>query len=125
MPGENLTHEPDPYVLRDAAERAIRYRRGIRRRGVAPAAAAIPALAHLGGALPERGEPPEGIVALLDEVGSPATTASTGGRYFGFVTGGALPAAIGASWLATAWDQNAALAVMSPVAAEVERVAIR
>ena len=43
--------------------------------------------------------------------------ASGSGRYFGFVTGGALPASVAATWLATAWDQNASLTVMSPVAA--------
>jgi len=59
---------------------------------------------------------------MLDEVGSPATVASTGGRYFGFVIGGTLPAAMAANWLAGAWGQNVALRVMSPVAAELEDV---
>jgi glutamate/tyrosine decarboxylase-like PLP-dependent enzyme len=59
-------------------------------------------------------------LALLDEVGSPATVATTGGRYFGFVIGGSLPAALAANWLAGAWDQNAAMRVMSPVATTIE-----
>jgi glutamate/tyrosine decarboxylase-like PLP-dependent enzyme len=62
---------------------------------------------------------------LLDEVGSPATVASAGRRYFGFVTGGALPATVAANMLAAAWDQNVGLRVMSPTGAMLEDVALR
>ncbi|MGZ3882304.1 MAG: pyridoxal phosphate-dependent decarboxylase family protein [Flavisolibacter sp.] len=65
------------------------------------------------------------VLALLDEVGSPATVKSTGGRYFGFVTGGTLPAAMSAKLLSVVWDQNAALSIMSPVASRLEEVAGR
>ena len=71
-----------------------------------------------------RRRPPADVLALLDRVGSPATVATTGGRYFGFVNGGALPASVAANWLASAWDQNAALRVMSPAAAALEDVAL-
>jgi glutamate/tyrosine decarboxylase-like PLP-dependent enzyme len=63
------------------------------------------------------------VLHLLNEFGSPATVRSTGGRYFGFVTGGSLPAAMSAKLLATVWDQNAALNVMSPVASAIENIA--
>ncbi|MBV9170371.1 MAG: aspartate aminotransferase family protein, partial [Chloroflexi bacterium] len=74
---------------------------------------------------PERGEDAADVLRLLDEVGSPATVASAGGRYFGFVIGSSLPATVAASWLATAWDQNAGLVAASPVAAALEGVALR
>src|SRR5207237_7231162 len=68
---------------------------------------------------------PSDVLNQLDAVGSPATTAMTGGRYFGFVNGGMVPAALAASWIAVAWNQNAALRVMSPVAAELEDVVLQ
>ena len=120
------TPESDPTsaLLANAADRAIRYRETLDARPVAPSPETVARLSALGGSLPEAPQPPEQILALLDDVGSPATVATTGGRYFGFVTGGALPATVAASWLASAWDQNAALYVMSPVASELERIAL-
>ncbi len=73
---------------------------------------------------PEQGIDPDEVVAILDEVVSPATVASAGGRYFGFVTGGTLPAALGAAWLVSSWDQNCALRVMSPAAVTLEAIAL-
>ena len=79
----------------------------------------------LGGALPPVGRPASEILAQLDELGSQGTVASPGPRYFGFVTGGALPASIAANWLAAAWDQNAFSETSSPIGAAVESVALR
>ncbi len=111
-------------LLEETAERAARYIAVVRERPVAPTAAAIAGLAALGGPLPEHPMDPSAVLALLDDAGSPATVASTGGRYFGFVTGGSLPAALAANWLAGTWDQNAAMQVMSPVAAKLEDIVL-
>lgn len=109
-------------LLSDVAFRASRYLAGINERSVAPSSEAIDRLHELGGPLPDASGDPAQILALLDEIGSPATVATTGGRYFGFVVGGTLPASLAANWLAGAWDQNAAMRVMSPVAAKLEEI---
>lgn len=101
------------------------YLAGVDRRPVAPDASALAGLDRFDEDLPEGPGDPLLTIARLDEAGSPATVASTGGRYFGFVTGGTLPAALASSWLAAAWDQNSALPVMSPVAARLHEVATR
>ncbi len=111
-------------LLAEAADRAGRYLQGLADRAVAPSAEAVLALDEVDFPLPEAGLAPPRVLAALDEVGSPATVASAGPRYFGFVSGGALPMAVAASWLLSAWDQNAALSVMSPVAARLDAVAI-
>jgi glutamate/tyrosine decarboxylase-like PLP-dependent enzyme len=112
-------------LLTRAAELAMRYVNGVSERRVAPAEAAVAALRRFHEPLPGSGCDPEKVLAMLDEIGSPATVSTSGGRYFGFVNGGTLPASLAANWLAGAWDQNAALRVMSPVAAELEEVVIR
>jgi glutamate/tyrosine decarboxylase-like PLP-dependent enzyme len=111
-------------VLQLAAERARRYVEQVGERRVAPAEKDLAALAKFHEPFPAQPSDPRDVVKLLDDLGSPATVASTGRRYFGFVVGGVLPAVMGANWLAGAWDQNAGLRVMSPVAAELENVAL-
>jgi glutamate/tyrosine decarboxylase-like PLP-dependent enzyme len=112
-------------ILLDAAARANRYLEDLDKHRVAPSSEAVNRLSDLGGPLPEHPSDPEGVLAALDAVGSPATVASAGGRYFGFVVGGALPAALAANWLAGAWDQNAGFWVMSPTGAVLEEIALR
>lgn len=109
-------------VLADAAARAIRYLAEREIRPVFPAAAEVRALEGFVEPMPDRGAAPAEVLALLDQVGSPGTVVSNGGRYFGFVTGAADPVGIGAGWLAAAWDQNAALGIMSPTAGVLDRV---
>src|SRR5439155_22888925 len=112
-------------LLRTTADRAGRYLASLKERSVAPTPEALANLARLDEPLPERPAHPAAVIALLDEVGSPATMGSAGGRFFGFVVGGSLPAAVAANWLAGAWDQNAGIVVLSPISAKLEAVAMR
>jgi glutamate/tyrosine decarboxylase-like PLP-dependent enzyme len=110
--------------LADVAKRARSYVASLQSRRIGPAQSAIDALSAFSEPVPER--PTDGleIIRLLDELGSPATVASTSGRYFGFVTGGSLPASLAANWLAGAWDQNCFLSVQSPIVAVLEAVVL-
>jgi glutamate/tyrosine decarboxylase-like PLP-dependent enzyme len=115
-----------PTLLQDAAERAGRYLAGLPERSVRPDPGAVARLrAALAAALPETGASPEAVLAELDALGSPATVATAGPRYFGFVTGGALPATVAAATLAAAWDQNAFSRVSSEAGAAYEEAAVR
>lgn len=90
---------------------------------VGPTASLDELRSRLGGPLPEAGEDPVATVEALAEAADGGVVRSTGPRYFGFVIGGSLPAALAADWLAGAWDQNAALYVSGPSAAVAEEVA--
>jgi glutamate/tyrosine decarboxylase-like PLP-dependent enzyme len=111
-------------LLKRAARDAMDYLEGVHERPVAPSPKAVAKLSALRGPLPPGPTSPEAVLHLLHEIGSPATVAKTNGRYFGFVTGDCVPAALAAAWLVGAWDQNAAHHVQSPVAAQLEETAI-
>ena len=111
-------------LILDAAQRASRYLKGVRERRVAPTPEAIAGLDCLTGEMPDRETAADAVLEMLDAFGSPATVANAGGRYFGFVNGGATPAALAANVLAAAWDQNTALRVMSPAATVLEETAL-
>jgi glutamate/tyrosine decarboxylase-like PLP-dependent enzyme len=78
----------------------------------------------LGGPLPERGSDASQVVAELIEAAEPGLMAMPSGRFFGFVIGGALPVAVAADWLTSAWDQNAGLIGPTPSAGVVEEVVL-
>jgi len=112
-------------LLEQTAEQAIRYLEDLGARGVAPTEGAIASLDAFDQPLPEEPADPEAVLRLLDEIGSPATMAMAGPRFFGFVIGGALPVALAANWLATAWDQNSAFYKVTPATAALEQIALR
>lgn len=112
-------------LLQDASERAIAYLESLGTRRVSPDPQALKRLDELDLPFPENGVDPTGVIKQLDEIGSPATVTSAGGRYFGFVIGGSLPTTVAAQWLAAAWDQNAGMRVLSPISAKLEDVSIR
>jgi glutamate/tyrosine decarboxylase-like PLP-dependent enzyme len=111
-------------LLESTAQRAISYLEGLDARSVSPSPEAIAKLKSLDQPLNEAGAPPEEVIRILDDICSPATMAMAGPRFFGFVIGGSLPAALGANWLAGAWDQNTGLHNSTPGTATIERVAL-
>lgn len=122
--GNQGTDMTATYALLDQARAlAGRYIGALDQRSVMPTAEAFERLAELREPFPEGPADAGHVLAELDRIGSPATVATTGGRFFGFVVGGALPITVAASWLASAWDQNAGTWILAPIAAELEAVA--
>ncbi|MFH1136972.1 MAG: aminotransferase class V-fold PLP-dependent enzyme [Pseudomonadota bacterium] len=112
----------DRGLFEQVKEYALEYMATISDRRVFPSEEALAGLQAFQEAWPDEPTAPGEILELLHRVGSPATSAQTGGRYFGFVNGGVVPASLAAKWLADAWDQNAGLYVISPTASVLESV---
>lgn len=109
-------------LLTDAADRASRYLQELQVRRVSPSPSSLDGLKGFFRPLQDHPIDPAEVLEELDAIGSPATMATAGGRFFGFVMGGSLPAALAANILAGAWDQNGAMEVSSPVGAALEKV---
>jgi len=112
-------------VLEVATEHARRYLAEVPDRPVREPASVEELRASLDRYLPEAGEDPAAVVEALADAAEPGLIALNSPRYFGFVIGGTLPAALGADWLAGAWDQIASLYVCGPSASVAEEVAGR
>lgn len=112
-------------LLSSTAVRAARFLDGLQTRSVAPSGDAVAGLAGFNVALQDEPIDPGAVIRELDEIGSPGTMGMAGPRFFGFVIGGSLPAALAADWLASAWDQNTGLYNITPVTAVLEEVALR
>ena len=109
-------------ILERATRHAVAYLESLGSRPVAATATAEALRERLGGALPDSGLPAELVIDALVRDVEGGILGSAGGRFFGWVIGGALPAAVAADWLTTAWDQNAAAYACSPAEAVVEEV---
>ena len=109
-------------LLQVTRDLALRYVNGLRDRPVAGAADREALVASLGGDLSDGPMDPVAVVRELADAVEPGLVATTSGRFFGFVEGGVLPAALAADWLASTWDQNPGFYVLSPAAAVVEDV---
>ena len=110
-------------ILEQVARQAINYLDKIETRRVYPLTSSLQSLENFSSCLPGNGVEIERIISQLHNIGSQNTVATNGGRYFGFVFGGTLPASLAANWMASAWDQNAVFKLSSPVAAHLEKIA--
>lgn len=120
-----MSSRSDPYdrALARAVEHARTWLESVAERPVGPRATANELLAGFGGPLPIGPSPPEDVVDLLAALAEPGLMAMQSSRFFGWVIGGTLPAALGADWLVSAWDQNAALRYATPAMAAAEEAA--
>ena len=110
-------------LLGRTARLAAEYLESLPDRPVGPPVPVEELRAAFGGELPARGTDPEAVIERLAAIADRGLMASSGPRFFGFVVGGTLPAALAADWLTSAWDQNAGLYVLAPSAAVAEEVA--
>ncbi len=118
----STTRSTDRVLLQRTAELAADFLESLDERPVVPRAGRDELLASLGGPLPERGAPASEVIDDLARNADPGVVAIAGPRYFGFVIGGSLPAALAADWLTATWDQNAGLFAAGPSASVVEEV---
>jgi len=112
-------------LFQQAQTHAFEYADAATERTVYPTDAALQGLAAFDESLPQQSGDAGAILEQLHQHGSPATVAQNGGRYFGFVNGGVVPAAMAARTLTDYWDQNCALNLMSPVVSRIEEVTER
>ena len=112
-------------LLSETLERSDKYLESLETRPVAPPANAVAALAKLDVPLQDDPIDAKQVIRELDDLVTPATMAMAGPRFFGFVIGGSLPAALAAHWLSTAWDQNTGLYNSTPGTSHLEQVSLR
>jgi glutamate/tyrosine decarboxylase-like PLP-dependent enzyme len=110
-------------ALARASEHARAWLDSAGERPVGPRVGVEELLAGFGGPLADQAMAPEDVVDLLATLADPGLMAIASGRFFGWVMGGTLPAALAADWLVSAWDQNTAMRFATPATAAVEESA--
>lgn len=110
----------DKKIFNQVKDYAFEYADGSLERNVYPTEEAIINLRKFNEDFPEQMTDPSKILSLLNKYGSPGTVSQTGGRYFGFVSGGVIPIGLAAKWLTDFWDQSTALYVTSPIVSKLE-----
>ena len=112
----------DKRLFAQAQQHALLYLDAVFQRNVYPTEEALENLKIFDEKFPQAPCDGGAVIDRLHRYGSPATVAQLGGRYFGFVNGSSTPVGLAAKHLATYWDQNAAMYVLSPIAAKLESV---
>jgi glutamate/tyrosine decarboxylase-like PLP-dependent enzyme len=112
-------------IFERAKAHAFTFMDAVSDRNVVPDEDTIESLSAFDEPLPDSPQSAEHVLDQLNKFGSPNAVAQTGGRYFGFVNGSVVPAALAARWLADTWDQNAALHVISPISSKLEQICER
>ena len=120
-PARPLTHRD---LLGATADLAADFLDSLEDRPIFPRVTPEELRATLGGPLPDGPTDPETVVEELAEAADPGTVAIPSGRYFGFVIGGSVPAALAADWLTSTWDQNAGFYAGGPAASVVEEICL-
>ncbi|MEO1449672.1 MAG: aminotransferase class V-fold PLP-dependent enzyme, partial [Bacteroidota bacterium] len=120
-----LAELQDKSIFEQARRHAFAYLDQLEQQDVYPQAEGLSQLKQLHEALGDEPAKPSDILDLLHEVGTQGTVAHTGGRYFGFIIGGATPVSLATRWLADVWDQCGGLYVSSPITAELEVICER
>lgn len=115
-------HQSIPSLLETAQRHASAWFRSLSDRPVRATISPDELRAMLAGPLPELGSAADSVVELLGSAGMRGAVALPGPRYFGFVVGGSLPAAVAADWLVSAWDQNTAVYALSPLGSIIEQI---
>lgn len=112
----------DKDIFRQTQQYSFEYLESILERNVYPTEEALDQLSNFDEELPVNATKAESVLQQLNQYGGPATTATFGGRYFGFVAGSVVPVGLAAKNLGTYWDQNPALNVLSPIGSKLEAV---